>query len=309
MKTALDCLPCYLEQALRVARICTLDSGVRLAILQEAAGLIREMDMELTPPENSVELYAMIARLSSNHDPYLELKRQSQEQALAMLPLLRQEVLAADAPLALALRLAIGGNIIDYGAMGAFDAEATLATCREVPLAVDQSQSLLELVADLPPGAKILYLADNCGEIVYDSLVVELLAGYGLEVTVAVKETPIINDALMIDALNCGMDPYARILSNGTACPGTPLVRCSPEFQECFWAADLVLSKGQGNFETLSEVGREIFFLLTVKCPVVGNHLAELTGLTPQQLPGLGELVLYGYPGHFARSGHCGAGK
>ena len=110
-------------------------------------------------------------------------------------------------------------------------------------------------------------------------------------------EAPYRNDALLADARACGIDTFASILENGTSCPGTPLDICSAELLQTFNDADIIISKGQGNFETLSEVEAEIYFLLTVKCSVVGAHLAEISGTSPQDLPGRGELVLFYYNG------------
>lgn len=305
MKTSVDCLTCFMDQALRVARISSPDETVHLDVARAVADLLPRMEMSLTPPENSVAVYATIARVTGCADPYLALKKASNEQALAILPELIREVAESEVPLIAALHLAIAGNIIDYGAMRSFDVRAALARARAMDLAIDASHQLFELACRLPEKSTVLYLADNCGEIVYDLLVIRSLDDLGLEVTVAVKEGPIINDALLADALACGLDRYARIITNGTACPGTPLASCSAEFRQAFRAADLILSKGQGNFETLSEAVAEsdadIFFLLTIKCPVVGAHLARLTGKNPAELPGHGEMVLY-YPQRSAGS-------
>jgi damage-control phosphatase, subfamily I len=296
MKTSVDCLACFMDQTLRVVRISSSDESVHLEVARAVAALLPQMDMSLTPPENSVAVYATIARMSGCADPYLALKKASNDQALAVLPGILREVEESKEPLLIALRLAIAGNIIDYGAMRSFDVGSALARARTMPLAIDDSRQLWELVCRLPRKSKVLYLADNSGEIVYDSLVVRCLVDLGMEVTVAVKSGPIINDALLADALYCGLDRYARILTNGTACPGTPLTQCSAEFLQAFRGADLILSKGQGNFETLSEVVDEtdaaLFFLLTIKCSVVGAHLARLCGKTREELPGHGEMVL-----------------
>ncbi|MCX5870890.1 MAG: ARMT1-like domain-containing protein [Deltaproteobacteria bacterium] len=298
MKTSVDCLSCFMDQTLRVARISSTDETVHLAAARAVAALLPQMEMSLTPPENAVAVYAAIARVAGCADPYLAIKKASNDQALAILPDLLREVQQSEVPLLAAIRLAIAANIIDYGAMRSFDVEAALARARTIPFVIDASRQLFERVCRLPgKKAKVLYLADNCGEIVYDSLVIRCFVELGLEVTVAVKEGPIINDALFADAMACGLDQYARIITNGTACPGTPLASCSAEFLHAFREADLVLSKGQGNFETLSEALSEtdadIFFLLTVKCPVVGAHLARLTGKGVKELPGQGEMVLY----------------
>jgi damage-control phosphatase, subfamily I len=297
VKTAFECMACYLRQTLQVARLSTDDQKLHLVALRRVAELVADMDMERTPPENSVPVYGAIAEITGCADPYLETKQQSNQQALSLLPEFKKEVAESSDPLATALRLAIGGNIIDYGAMHSFDVDAAMERCLKATFAVDHSQKLMQKVRGLARNARVLYLADNSGEIVYDSLVVSELADMGLDVTVAVKSGPIINDALLADAHACGIDSFASILENGTSCPGTPLESCSTELLEAFNTADLIISKGQGNFETLSEAEAEIYFLLTVKCSVVGAHLAQISGTSPQDLPGSGELVLFYYNG------------
>lgn len=298
MKTAHECLPCYLRQALQVARISTDDADTQLRTLRKVAELTVGMDMEKTPPENAVAVYGTIADITGCADPYLEIKKQSNQQALAVLPEFAAIVEKSKDPLATAFRLAIGGNIIDYGAMHSFDVELAMERCLQGDYVVDDSRELLRQLRSFEAGAKVLYLADNSGEIVYDSLVVSELARMGIKVTVVVKSGAIINDALVADALACGMDSHAKILENGTSCPGTPLDNCSDELLLAFQDADLIISKGQGNFETLSEASAEIFFLLTVKCSVVGAHLAEISMKSKDDLPGMGELVLLHYNGN-----------
>ncbi len=293
MKMSVDCLPCYLKQAIRVTRLNGFAENVQLAVVEEVTKLLPEMDFELTPPENSVGVYETISLVTSCTDPYSSQKKQANREALALLPRLREEVRRSRRPLEMALRLAVGGNVIDYGATHSFDLDSAFERCRTVAPVIDNISSFIQQVDLLEKGAEVLYLADNCGEIVYDSLVMEHLAFKGFHVSVAVKQAPIINDALYEDAVEIGLDTFCTIISNGTNCPGTPLSRCSAKFIDVFNKADLIISKGQGNFETLSEVNREIFFMLTVKCPVVGRHLAELTGLDHQKLPGEGEMVVY----------------
>jgi damage-control phosphatase, subfamily I len=296
MKTHEDCLPCFLRQALRVARICSDDADEHQRVVAAVRDLLVDLDLQETPPANAIRIYAAIAEVTGCPDPYREVKRLSNEQALRVLPVLRKEVRRAQSPLAAAARFAIAGNIIDYGACAEIDAEAAFARCREARLAVDHLDLLLTRVEGLKKNSRVLYLADNCGEIVYDLLVLECLREYGLALTVAVRGGPIINDALLEDALDCGIDRLATLVSSGVACPGTSLDHCSAEFLEHFHGADLVISKGQGNFETLSEIEREVFFLLTVKCRVAADHLAGLTGTAAALLPGRGEMVVYYSP-------------
>ncbi len=293
MKTGAECLPCFLKQAIRVARLRDCDEEMQQRAVCEVAKLIPDFDLAKTPPALAMQVYQRIGELLGCEDPYSEVKKKENELALKMIAPLREEVLQSDQPFIQAVGCAIAGNIIDYGAAENFDFSSALTKARSLDFTVDHRTEFMEKVGQLKSGTSILYLADNCGEIIYDSLVVEQLARMGMSITVAVREGPIINDALVDDALTAGLDKFARIITSGAVCPGTPLEYCSEEFLEHFWSADMVISKGQGNFETLSEVDREIFFLLMVKCPVAGKHMAELTGIDERLLPGKGELAVY----------------
>lgn len=292
MKMTPDCFPCFLNQALRVARLQGCSKEQEYEVLQTVAILLPELDLEQTPPANAVKVYTAIADITGCVDPYLTLKKKENELALLHLPHLRNEVSCAESPLATAISFSIAGNIIDYGAAAKFDVDDAFRRSREVRFSVDHREALLKTVKGLSARAKVLYLADNCGEIVYDSLVIEILAQKNLEIIVAVKSGAIINDALIADAYDVGLDKWARILTNGTSCPGTPLDSCSEEFLDEFKHADLVISKGQGNFETLSDAPRDIFFLLTLKCKVVAEHVTSLAQCE-SSLEGKGEMVVY----------------
>ncbi|MFV0437960.1 MAG: damage-control phosphatase ARMT1 family protein [Desulfopila sp.] len=292
MKTAPECFACFMQQAVRVAKMVGCDDLTQMALTKDVAALLVQLDDEASPPANAIGIYEAIRARTGCVDPYLKIKRLENQRALGHLPLLRTELAGQARPLPMAIRFAIAANRIDYGIANPLDADAVLRRCRTEPFAVDHRQHLLAAVRQLQPGGSILYLADNCGEIVYDALVVEILARQGLAVTVAVRESPIINDALREDAEVAGLGQWASIVSNGTACPGTPLARCTEEFRALFDSADLVISKGQGNFESLAEVQREMFFLLTVKCPIVADYLnRRLTG--EERLRGEGEMVVY----------------
>lgn len=266
------------------------------AVVKAVAGLLPALDMDKSPPEHAIAVYRTIARVTGCPDPYGAVKREDNLRALAAVPAIESELMAAPAPLNVAVCLAIAANLIDHGAASHIDVLKTVDLHSAFQPAVDHRPQLLARVGDLPPRSQVLYLADNCGEIVYDAKVVELLARRGLKVTVAVRGGPVINDALIEDAVMAGIDCFAEVITSGIACPGTVLDRCSPRLRELFADADLVIAKGQGNYETLSDCGREIFFLLTVKCPVVAAHLnARLKSAV--RLAGQGEMVVYHFGG------------
>ncbi|HSH13885.1 MAG TPA: ARMT1-like domain-containing protein [Desulfurivibrionaceae bacterium] len=285
MRTAPACLPCFLRQARHVAAITGAAPRQEAEIIRAVERLVKTFDLAISPPENAVALYGLIAKLTSIPDPFAALKMASNRAALALLPRLREIVAASADPLATAARLAVAGNIIDYGASQNFDVEGAIAACLERAPAVDHFAWFQE---KLTGAERILYLADNCGELVFDRLFIEQL---GKPVTLAVKASPIINDALTVDTEDCGLTTLCRVIDNGTGCPGTPLTTCCPEFQKLFREADLIISKGQGNFETLSETPAPLFFLLLVKCQVVASHAAERAAL-PSEAIKVGDLLM-----------------
>ncbi len=302
MKIHGECLPCLLRQTLRTVRLTHCSHDQQMDILQAVSRVIAEMDPLQSPPANALSVYSKIAELTGCEDPYYHKKRESNQQALQIVPTLRQEIQGMEQELLSAVRFAIAGNIIDYGAFETFDVDAALTRSRSASLAVDHFDVLSDALDRLTKGSTILYLTDNCGEIVYDALLLEYLERRGFALTIAVKDGPIINDALVEDALEAGLDKYGRIITNGGRYPGTELDNCSPQFLEYFKSADVVIAKGQGNFESLSEVDRDIFFLLTIKCAVAAQHMAELSGVELEKLPGKGEMAVY-YSGKNNESG------
>lgn len=292
MKTSLDCLPCYMRQALSTVRLSTDDAALQRQIMLEVGQLFSFLDFSLSPPQNAVYLYELVAKLTGESDPFRILKKQSNDFALNLFGEIIGKIQTSEDPLHAALCFAAGGNIIDYGAQKSFDAEQALANCLTTEFAVDDFFVFKQEISRSTGKIHVLYLADNCGEIVFDKILVDQLVRRGCIVTLAVRERPVINDATMQDALYVGMDSLCTVIVNGTSCPGTPLTQCSEEFKEAFFAADIILSKGQGNFETLSEVTTPIFFLLTVKCEVVARHIEEKRGLDFGTLRGNGEMIM-----------------
>ncbi len=290
MRTDLECLVCFMRQALAAARLSTEDPRLRRRVVDEAGRMLSLVNLERTPPENAVFLYRLIAGITGRQDPFKELKHTSNVFALSLYDSISSQVEAAADPLRAAIHFAACGNIIDYAAQHSFDAAKSMAECTSQAFLVDDYPALVEQVQGTAQ-PKVLYLADNCGEIVFDSLVIRELQKTGCEVTLAVRGAPIINDATMEDAVFCGLTSLCRVIDNGTDCPGTPLADCSAEFRRCFAEADIILSKGMGNFETLSDVDAPLFFLFTVKCSRVASYLNDLFAEQELGLTGTGEMM------------------
>ena len=291
MRTDLECMACFLNQALATARLCSDDPQLHRRIVNETGTLLPSLNMQISTPENAVAVYGLIADISGVTDPFQELKNESNSLALSLRKKVRERIISSSDPLHAAVRYAIAGNIIDYGAQHSFDAMQTLSKCLEEDLLINDYDKLQK---ELRAGKQknILYLADNCGEIVFDGLLIEQLQELGHTVTLVVRGDSIINDATMHDVSSVEVDSICRVITNGTSCPGTPLQSASDELRRCFYETDLVISKGQGNFETLSEEKGLIYFLLTVKCPVVAHHIEALKRLPSGTLSGNGEMIL-----------------
>ncbi|MGC9455072.1 MAG: ARMT1-like domain-containing protein [Phycisphaerae bacterium] len=275
MRTALDCIPCFLRQSLEAARFVSDDEAIHHSVMRGVLRMTAEMDLTEPPPVVGARIHAMLRELTGNKDPYREPKDRFNRMAMELLPSLRRRVERSDDAFDTAVRLAVAGNIVDLGVNGAIserdvldEIDRTLAT----PL-VGDIESLRSAVAD---AESILYVADNAGEIVFDRLLIEQLPGG--RVAVAVRGGPVINDATREDALTAGLDEVADIIDTGCDCPGAVLSLCGSEFIDAFERADVVIVKGQGNFEGLSDVPRDVFFLLKAKCEVVASRVGVSVG-------------------------------
>jgi uncharacterized protein with ATP-grasp and redox domains len=292
MITSASCLACFLQQTERTAAEAGCTTEKTAFICREIERMLGGCDLSLCPPAIGAMVYAKIKELTGCEDPYQAKKLLANHQAKEHLALLQRRLNTIDDSLMTILRLAIAGNILDYGVPERFDRELFLQQCLDRKLAIDDSAYFANVLDRLKAGQTILYLADNCGEIMYDSLLVQYMAKRSLAVVVAVKDGPIINDATEADAQFAGLADCARIVSNGSRTPGTVLDHCSDEFRFLFDHADFIIAKGQGNLESLLTSSRPICFLTTIKCRVAATALQERAGLT-DTLHGEGEMVVY----------------
>jgi len=281
LKTYLDCIPCFLRQALGVARVTTDDINVHRRVLNAVSSLIPELPLDVTPPEIAQQVYRITCQTTGNHDPYREEKRRANEKALALYPRLKETVANSDDPLLTASKLAIGGNSIDLGPTSRYaDINSIIASALAAELSINDYDKFYSSIND---SQRILYLGDNAGEIVFDRILIEEIKQIkDIHIDFVVRESPIINDATMTDARYIGLDRVANLMSSGSDAPATILAQCSTHMLKLYHAADTIIAKGQGNFESLSEEEGNIFFLLKAKCEVI----AELLGV------GVGDAIL-----------------
>jgi uncharacterized protein with ATP-grasp and redox domains len=270
MRIFFDCIPCFIRQALDSARMATADEAVQERVLREALRAGAAMDLRQTPPAMAQQIHRAIRELAGRADPYRQIKDWSNRMALRLCPTYRSWIEDSDNPLETAVRLAIGGNVMDLGVnsrLSETQVRQSIMHALSAPLAGDVGA----FASALCGAGRILYLADNAGEIVFDRLLIERLPPG--TATVAVRGFAVINDATLADAEVAGIHEVAEVVENGSDAPGTILEDCSRAFRERFERADLVIAKGQGNYETLSEVDKDIYFLLKAKCPVIARDI------------------------------------
>ncbi len=268
MKVHLECFPCFLRQAMIAAKQISDDPRQVKKFIDLSLGPVRDASLDDTPAHIATEIYRKIRAELNGADPFRKIKTRCTEQALSMiadfLPIMRRE----PNPLEAAIRTSVAGNVIDLGIYSEVDLGSIVGNIMHEEFGV---LSLPELESDLTGAENILFLADNAGELVFDAPLVEYLLRFG-KVKVAVKSVPVINDATMEDARASGLPSEAELIENGSDCVGTILEMCSEDFRKAFGDADLIISKGQANFETLDDVkDANIYFLFKAKCDVTAG--------------------------------------
>ncbi|MDQ7785209.1 MAG: ARMT1-like domain-containing protein [Desulfomonilaceae bacterium] len=276
MKTYPECVPCLLRQALEGARHATDDEAVVEEVLRSAGRMVANVDLEAPTPLHIGEIHRNIRRLTGDPDPYRAAKDRFNRTVLNLYPDLKELIGRSPNPLETALLLAVGGNEIDMIVDAGLE-KADIGESVKAFLSIPLHGSLIdEFKSSVRSAQEILYLGDNAGEIVLDRLLMEELPTE--KITYVVKGNPVINDVTMEDARACGLTELVEVIDNGTDLPGTVLDQCADAFRERFFRADLVISKGQGNYESLSDVNRNLFFLFKAKCQVITLHLGYEVG-------------------------------
>jgi len=280
MKVKLDCIPCLLSQSLDALRFAQVEREGQIKVIKTVLSELSQFDPNSSSMQLGQKVHRIVREEANLEDPYKEQKEKSNRQALQLYPRLKERVEESDDPLNTAIRLAIAGNIIDFGPRGDYQLEETVDRCLQSDFGVDHYRKFKER---LTAAGDVLYFADNAGEIVFDRILIEtLLEGWQLEkIYLVVKGGPFLNDATLADARAAGLDKTDSVefreATSGD--PGTGPDYESRQVISWIEESDLIVSKGQGNFEGLSELETTgLFFLLVAKCPAIGAEIGVETG-------------------------------
>lgn len=262
-----ECLMCQLKSIQRHLKTVNISETEKLDIIQSFLAYLGAVDQSVSNPEMAAELNRLIATHHPEKSIYQKEKQEFNRFMLEQYGKYTQLTQSAENPLKTAAKLAIAGNIIDFGPNHTFSVEETIQRVLNANLTIDDFDML---ETELKKAKRILYLGDNAGEIVMDKLFIKTINKPDLQFVT--RGFPVLNDIVKEDAEQVKMAEVCQIINNGTDIPSTVLNKCSEEFIEAFEQADVIISKGQGNLEgLLYERNRNIFFLFTVKCDVIAN--------------------------------------
>lgn len=271
MRVTVECVPCYLKQVISACKQFNLKPDLQWQVMNTICDSLSNLSNKTTPAYNSSLILHRLVKEIDAGDPFRRAKEKSNEQALKLLNSIQIDY--GEDPLYTALKIAVAGNIIDLGIIEHYNLKESLTEALKNEFAVNDYSKFKDI---LKKHTSVLIIGDNSGEIAFDKILVSELVKQGCLVTYAVKGGFVLNDATYEDAKQVGMVNLARVIDNGNNFLGTVFDECSEEFINTFEQADLVISKGQANYETLEgtkEAGDKTFFLLKAKCEVVARNL------------------------------------
>ncbi len=273
MKMHDKCLPCVVNQAIKVADLTGIEN--KEPLLREVFAYLSCMDFNTTTPEIIGDVFEQIKRYTNNQDPYKETRQFYNAMFLEHVPIFEERIDRSNNPLLEAIRYAVVGNMIDFNPIHATvieDIEGYFEHINEMTMAFDDSQQLMK---DILKGKNLLYLGDNCGEICLDKILMKKIKALNpaMHIQFAVRGKPVVNDSIVEDAYDVGIDEIAEVIDNGDGSLGTVLHRTSDGFRKHYEQADIIIAKGQANYECLSEEKKNIYFMLMTKCDVIANDI------------------------------------
>jgi uncharacterized protein with ATP-grasp and redox domains len=273
MKTYLECIPCFLNQALKAMNLTNEDDKTKERVMKEIMKRFANIDLNRKPPEFARLVYNIIEGITGNDDPYKEIKERDNHHALSLLPEIKKTIAKSNDPLLTTIKTSIAGNIMDFAIKADYNLKKAVEEVIKSDFAINDFGKFKE---DIKKTKSIVYLADNAGEIVFDKLLIEKIRELNKsKIYFFIKGKPILNDATEIDAKLIGVNQMVNIEIRkiNTGFPNTGIKKESEEFTNFIKQMDLVISKGQGNYESLSDVDANIYFLLIAKCPIIARDL------------------------------------
>ncbi|MBA7508219.1 hypothetical protein ES705_00141 [subsurface metagenome] len=269
MKLHLECIPCYIRQALEAAQMVTEDKKLQEQILRKSLIAASKFDTESSGFITQAKIQNVIKEILPDGDPYREVKEKYNRITLGLADELKRVIEISTDPFETSLRISLAGNIIDFGPNITLNKKIIKEAIKK-SLSQNLEEEKIKLLKENIDNAKrILFIGDNAGEIALDKIFIEKLPKE--KITYVVRGGYALNDATMQDAKMVGMTDTVRVITTGLDMTAAILPLCSKDFLVNYKRSDLIIAKGQGNYEALCEEDKNIFFLLKIKCPIVAS--------------------------------------
>ncbi len=275
MNTHVDCIACVINKADKLADKYINDKRQKYIFMNKVLKEISKIDYDRTAPYLVAKVMRILHKQTGIKDFYVEEKMLFNKKLLAMEDKIEKMLNGSENRFDSALKIAFAGNIIDFGPFDEISFDLVKDIINKTLKSELNKELLIRMKKDLSRSGKLLYLGDNTGEIVFDKIFIkEIKREYkDIDIYFAVRGNPILNDVNEEDAYYVGIDKYAKIINNGTDLPGTDLLEVSEEFKKVFYESDIIISKGQGNFESLPGCGNNVYYLFLCKCDLLMKQL------------------------------------
>lgn len=269
MKLHLECVPCYIRQTLDAAKMATKDEKLQEQILRESIIAASEFDIDSSGFILQAKIKKVMGKILPATDPYREVKEKYNRIVLDLEDDIKKIIRDSKDPFETSLRIALAGNIIDFGPNTNLNSKILKNAIKKSLSQRLDNKKIKLLKENIDNAKRILFIGDNAGEIVLDKIFIEKLPKE--KITYVVRGGYALNDATMQDAKMVGMTDTVRVITTGLDMPAAILPLCSKDFLVNYKRSDLIIAKGQGNYEALCEEDKNIFFLLKIKCPIVAS--------------------------------------
>lgn len=272
MKMEIQCMRCFMKQAVKAAKLSTPRFPRQIKALKKAAAVISDLNPSHAPPQTATRIFKNVAKETGCPDPFASLKKESNTQVKKILPAVKKAAENSADPFSSFVKISLSGNIIDHGILDDFDIEGLLKKEMNELSLVPEIGEIKERVLK---ATSLVFVADNAGEIAFDSLMLEEFKKINpnLNIIIFVKNSPIINDATAEDAAFFSIDKKFKI-ERTPSTVGLHINLLSPRHRSLLEKTDIIVAKGQANYEMLSEENNpQVIFMLRAKCPVVARAL------------------------------------
>ena len=276
MKISRECYLCIYTQTLNLTKRLRLSEVKASEILRGVGKILSKYDLNVTPPEIAMKVYEYISQMTGIKDPFINEKQEAIKEALKFKEILVKRLEKSKDALFDACKIAVAGNVIDLGVNQEYDLQKEIKNIFELSFKYNDFDKFKN---ELNNAKSIVYLADNAGENIFDEILIKILKNYVDKIYYFVRGKPIINDVTKDDLAGLEIERLAEIIDTGVSTPGFNLKFANEISKKLFYEADMVISKGMGNFECLyNECKRSVFYLFKVKCEVVAREVKANIG-------------------------------